>query len=210
MPRFSKKRHGLSSDDLEIWRAVAKTTTPLHKERSEPPLSEKAEAGFATRLAPAVPAMPAPQRQRQKSAKEPLIRMDIRKDHEGPHPVLRRSAVMDQRNFERLKKGKKPIDGTIDLHGMRVHEAQNRLTDTIMRAHFDEKRLILVITGKGKAQEAGAWDDDIRPGVLRRSVPHWLAMPPLAPLILQVTQAHGKHGGWGAFYVYLKRRRARG
>jgi len=32
-------------------------------------------------------------------------------------------------------------------------------------------------------------------------------MAPLAPLILQVIEAHVKHGGGGAYYVYLRKRR---
>ena len=63
----------------------------------------------------------------------------------------------------------------------------------------------LVITGKGKR------GPDIGPiphrmGVLRHQVPQWLRQPPLGPATLQVTEAHLKHGGSGAFYVYLRRR----
>ena len=46
-----------------------------------------------------------------------------------------------------------------------------------------------------------------RHGILRHSVPHWLAAPPLAGRILQVAPAHQRHGGAGAIYVYLRRRR---
>ncbi|HMO09862.1 MAG TPA: Smr/MutS family protein, partial [Paracoccaceae bacterium] len=45
------------------------------------------------------------------------------------------------------------------------------------------------------------------PGALRRQVPHWLRLPPLAQAVLQVTEAHARHGGAGALYVYLSRRR---
>ena len=65
-------------------------------------------------------------------------------------------------------------------------------------------RLLLVITGKGRPTEA-AWPQ--RHGILRHSVPHWLAAPPLAGRILQVAPAHQRHGGAGAYYVYLRRRR---
>jgi DNA-nicking Smr family endonuclease len=34
-----------------------------------------------------------------------------------------------------------------------------------------------------------------------------LAMPPLSTAVLQVTQAHLRHGGGGAYYVYLRRAR---
>jgi DNA-nicking Smr family endonuclease len=38
-------------------------------------------------------------------------------------------------------------------------------------------------------------------------VPHWLEVPPLAQVVLQVVPAHISHGGEGAYYVYLKRSR---
>jgi DNA-nicking Smr family endonuclease len=37
-------------------------------------------------------------------------------------------------------------------------------------------------------------------------VPGWLHLPPLGPAVLQVTEAHQRHGGSGAYYVYLRRR----
>ena len=46
-----------------------------------------------------------------------------------------------------------------------------------------------------------------RHGILRHSLPHWLAAPPLSGRILQVAPAHQRHGGAGAFYVYLRRQR---
>ncbi|WP_315898768.1 Smr/MutS family protein [Vannielia litorea] len=77
----------------------------------------------------------------------------------------------------------------------------------IHSAHADGKRLVLVITGKGRTKP----DDDgpipSRPGVLRRQVPDWLTRPPLASLVLEVIPANLRHGGDGAFYVYLRRTR---
>ena len=66
-------------------------------------------------------------------------------------------------------------------------------------------RLVLVITGKGKRR------DDTGPipqrvGALRHQVPQWLRLPPLGPAVLQITEAHLKHGGSGAYYVYLRKR----
>ena len=64
---------------------------------------------------------------------------------------------------------------------------------------------MLVITGKGRAPDGGLQPQ--RHGILRHSVPHWLGAPPLAARILQVAPAHQRHGGGGAYYVYLRRRR---
>jgi DNA-nicking Smr family endonuclease len=40
---------------------------------------------------------------------------------------------------------------------------------------------------------------------LRHQLPHWLSLPPLRAIVLQVSEAHLKHGGSGAFYVYLRK-----
>lgn len=67
------------------------------------------------------------------------------------------------------------------------------------------RRCVLVITGKGSDAEPGF--GEVAPGVLRREAPKWLATPPLSQMIVNVSQAHDRHGGGGALYVYLKRRR---
>ena len=62
----------------------------------------------------------------------------------------------------------------------------------------------LVITGKGKIQkDTGPIPRQV--GILRHQVPQWLRMPPLRDKVLQVSEAHGKHGGSGAYYVYLRK-----
>jgi DNA-nicking Smr family endonuclease len=89
---------------------------------------------------------------------------------------------------------------------MTQDRAHSALTGFVLRAHREDKRLVLVITGKGRDSDEG----DIMPvrrGVLRHQVPHWLSVPPLSGIVLQVTPAHLRHGGGGAYYVYLRRHR---
>jgi DNA-nicking Smr family endonuclease len=38
-------------------------------------------------------------------------------------------------------------------------------------------------------------------------VPQWLSMAPLGGLVMQITESHIRHGGQGAYYVYLRRTR---
>jgi len=99
---------------------------------------------------------------------------------------------MDAKSYTKMRRGKLGPEDTMDLHGMTVAQAHGAL--------------INFITGKGKKSD----DDGPIPrqiGVLRHQVPQWLRMAPIAPLILQVTEAHFKHGGGGAYYVYLRKRR---
>jgi DNA-nicking Smr family endonuclease len=111
---------------------------------------------------------------------------------------------MDRKAFNRLTRGKLAPEARIDLHGMTLAEAHPALNRFVAAAHADGKRLVLVITGKGRSGEDHGPIPQ-RPGVLKHQVPQWLGRPPLGAMILQVTEAHLRHGGAGAYYVYLRR-----
>ena len=113
---------------------------------------------------------------------------------------------MDANAFGKMKRGKLVPEGRIDLHGMTIAQAHPALTRFILDAHGDGKRLVLVITGKGKERDDYA-PIPMRRGVLKQQVPHWLALSPLRQIVLQVAESHLKHGGAGAYYVYLRRHR---
>ncbi len=110
---------------------------------------------------------------------------------------------MDKRAFGQLKRGKSTPEARIDLHGLTVADAHSALIAFLLRAQSEGLRLVLVITGKGRSGDGPIPE---RRGILRRQVPHWLELPPLSQAVLQVVEAHQRHGGSGAFYVYLRRR----
>ena len=113
---------------------------------------------------------------------------------------------MDRRAHPQMTRGKFQPEARIDLHGMTQSQAHPELIRFMLSAHGAGKRLVLVITGKGKAGlDFGPIPQ--RMGVLRHQVPQWLAQPPLGSIVLQVSTAHQKHGGAGALYVYLRRGR---
>lgn len=122
-------------------------------------------------------------------------------DHVKAVPVR-----MDRKSFDQMKRGKLKPEGRIDLHGHTVDRAHPMLSRFILSAYADGKRLVLVITGKGKERDDGG-PIPVRFGVLRHQVPQWLALPPLSSAVLQITQAHDRHGGGGAYYVYLCKNR---
>lgn len=113
---------------------------------------------------------------------------------------------MDNKAFGRLKRGKLVPEARLDLHGMTLSEAHPELISFILSAQACGLRLVLVITGKGKQKDEGG-PIPVRHGVLRHQVPHWLEASPLKQAVLQVTAAHLRHGGHGAYYVYLRRGR---
>jgi len=108
-----------------------------------------------------------------------------------------RATGIDRRSSERLHRGRLPIEGRLDLHGMTQAAAAERLAAFIERAEAAGKRCLLVITGKGLASG----------GILRDQVPRWLNLPPNRGRVLAFDYARPQHGGSGALYVLLKRRR---
>ncbi len=114
---------------------------------------------------------------------------------------------LDKRSDNRLRRGQIHIEARLDLHGMRQGEAHHALQSFILRTYEQEKRCILIITGKGRTgKNTGSWLDN-EPGILRRKTPEWLNQEPLKPLILKTHPAQPKDGGDGALYVLLRRKR---
>ena len=189
MPR---RRH-LHPEELDLWQAVARTARPLHEVIVPHPMV----------IDPVV----APIENKKKFAAIPTFRIgekttQFRKDDRLPGTGLQ----MDAKAFTRMSKGKLVPDARIDLHGMTVAEAHPELIRFILNAYSQGLRLVLVITGKGKpGSDSGPIPQQF--GILKHQVPNWLRMPPFAGIILQISEAHLKHGGAGALYVYLRRAR---
>lgn len=193
---MARRRKGISPEDQAIWQRLADSTKALRAPAEKPKATE--------------PLISVVKRQPLKitpfvlggKSDAPKTQISLASD------VLEKSSIqMDRRNFDRLRKGRLRPEAYLDLHGMTADVAHARLNEFVQAAHVSDLRLVLVITGKGRV-----WHDDsgvmpLRKGILRHSVPHWLAQPTLKSRILQVSQAHDKHGGGGALYVYLRRRR---
>jgi len=194
-----KHRH-LTGEERQLWNEVVKKARPLNVLRVNNVV--KHEGASSRALVPQT--TPRPFRLGELAPVKP------EKSRLFPDLDSRMATVspnMDKRNFDRLKKGKLKVEGRIDLHGMTQAEAHPALIAYIRQCQGAGKRLILVITGKGKTTPS----DGIMPtrrGILRHAVPDWLQQPGIAPHILQVTKASRRHGGSGAYYVYLRRRHA--
>ena len=192
------KRRRLNDDDLALWRKVTDRTERLNLKTLFTPEVETKETpqpSFAKTKARPVPP-PGPKRPAGSHDVAPPLGEQLRSA-----PVR-----MDTKAFGKMKRGKLKPEGRIDLHGMTLEQAHPALTGFILQAHRRGKRLVLVITGKGKRRDDGG-PIPVRHGVLRHQVPQWLSAPPLGGLVLQVTPAHISHGGGGAYYVYLRRQR---
>lgn len=98
------------------------------------------------------------------------------------------------RQDKKTRRGKVEVDVKIDLHDMTREQAFDALRRSLIRAYNHNKRTVLVVTGKGLRGE----------GVLRRSFPGWINHADIRPLIAEFAPAHQRHGGGGAWYVFLK------
>ncbi len=124
--------------------------------------------------------------------------------------------AIDHKAVRRLGNGRVAIDARVDLHGMRQSEAHGALRRFLFTAVSKGHRMVLVITGKGGRRRASVHDPGAEEvfyegsqgaGVLRRQVPMWLRDPEFQPIVVGFTTAHVRHGGEGALYVQLRRRK---
>ena len=174
------------TEDSALWQKAMADVKPLRRRRPRKRRAGSAEppqaapANAATTTRPAAPTPPLPAKP-------------------AATPRAQPGTGIDRATLSRLKRGDIPISGRLDLHGMTQADAHAALDGFIGRAASAGKRLLLVITGKGS-------DGD---GVLRRMLPRWINSGPHAARVLRIEPAHARHGGGGAWYVYLRRDRAR-
>lgn len=166
----------LSDEDRILWNRVARSAMPLRGRAlladSRP--AEGSDEVIGNVMPPASPPRPAGKAE------------------------MKTHAHLDRATRQKLGKGRLPIEGRVDLHGMTQAHAHGLLHGFLLRAHTDGVRHVLVITGKG-----ASFGSD---GVLRRAVPQWLATPLFKPLVSGFDAASRGHGGDGALYVRLRRR----
>ena len=193
-------RRRLRPDEVALWQKVADQTERLHPERqADTPLKTrpkpKPEKSVFNVTEPFTLGLHAPKPPAPHKLQPSLS------DRLSSAPVQ-----MDKKSFGKMTRGKLKPEGRLDLHGMTLDRAHPALIQFILSAQASRKRLVLVITGKGKRSEEEGPIPRPR-GVLRHQVPGWLSSPPLAQAVLQVAPAHISHGGEGAYYVYLRRQR---
>jgi DNA-nicking Smr family endonuclease len=151
--------------------------------RSVRPLKQRAVAA---------PALPPRQKQTVRAA--PPVRPSPQKKALMLEPLQRRDR-------QRLARGSTTIDARLDLHGKTQAQAHAALLHFLRRVQGDGAAFVLVITGKGSDEYAAGR------GVLRRQVPLWLKLPEFAVYVSAFEQAHVSHGGEGAFYVRVRRKK---
>lgn len=176
------KSRRLTDEDRKLWGHFTRSVAPLRRQGvpAAAPAAAASKAKSSTHARP--PARP-------------------------PAPATRTAAGLepfDRRLKQRLARGTEPLDDRIDLHGKTQSEAHTALLSFLRKAQSHGARFVLVITGKGGV----ARDDLSERGVLKRQVPQWLRLPEFRSYVVGFEDAHSGHGGAGALYVRIRRRKS--
>jgi DNA-nicking Smr family endonuclease len=167
----------LPSEDAGLWRRAMRDVAPL-------PGRPQRDHGRPNHIAGETPAL-----QADRSTTAPP------RPSEPELPPLDRLAGIDRATAERLRRGRRPVEASLDLHGMTQAEAHRALAAFIAGSRTAGRRCVLVITGHGR----------LGGGVLKAAVPRWLDEPDLRRAVLAIAPARPQHGGHGALYVLLRR-----
>jgi DNA-nicking Smr family endonuclease len=188
---MTRRKRSLSGEERTLWAIVARTVAPLRPEdmMAEPPAPPVAEA----------PVVSAPSKGAGASANAGKLGKAVPPPPPPLHPIERRTLT-------RVARGTIEIDGRIDLHGLTQLDAHDRLHGFLRDAQSRGSKLVIVITGKGKVGGDDPYGMNER-GVLRRRVPQWLAEPGLRNIVIGFEEAHRSHGGGGALYVRIRKKR---
>jgi DNA-nicking Smr family endonuclease len=187
----------LAPDEQALWALVAATVTPMHPGR---PVEVPTTALPAT--------VRKPERTPDRAGVGPIRSAAAPALPRAPSPVA--TETLDAGWDRQISSGRVAPDMVIDLHGLRREAARRLLYERVVAAADRGARVILVITGKGS--EPGPAPADLmegRParGAIRADLPRWLGEEGLSMRIAAVRRAHPRHGGSGAAYLILKRRR---
>ncbi|MEM7462414.1 MAG: Smr/MutS family protein [Pseudomonadota bacterium] len=185
-----RKPGKISPEDMALWRKIVDSVKPLHQSTVPSDLDDALEND-----AKPVPPRPVTANPVKRYSQPTAMPYQPPSSASTTGQFNSGTKRLDDKTIRKLRKGRLEIDATLDLHGMAQIQAHRSLIDFIEREQRNNSRMILVITGKGKAGQ----------GILRDAVPRWLLEQPLRDLVSGWRNSNLNHGGEGALYVRLKR-----
>ncbi len=207
MSRRSRRRL-LNPDERALWDHVARSVQPLRPAPAPVPQPAPVVPAAPIEPAPEAPSPAPPAKPAGPRARRMPQLLAARPPSAPPPPPL---AGLEPKVRRRLGRGAE-VDARLDLHGLTQAAAHRRLRLFLIEAQTIGHTLVLVITGKGgrDPDSAGGWRAGLEGsrGVLRRQVPEWLTDADMRPYVIGFEEATRSHGGEGALYVRIRRRRS--
>ncbi len=112
------------------------------------------------------------------------------------------SIDIEKNKLKRIKNGKISIDGTLDLHGFSLREAEDRLKLFVGDSLGLKKRFLLIITGKGSNSKPNIHG---KTQTIKSEIENWLTDSFYDDKVQYISKALDRHGGEGAYYFFLKK-----
>ena len=109
---------------------------------------------------------------------------------------------IEKNKLRRIKNGKITIEGTLDLHGFSLKEAEVRLRLFVGDSLRLKKRFLLIITGKGSNSKPNIHGKTL---TIKSELKNWLSDSFYSDKVQYTSKALDQHGGEGAYYFFLKK-----
>lgn len=150
--------------------------------------------------------------------KRDLLGIDISrfnlKNENNFHEIGINKSFLSSKIIQKIDEGNFEIEKTIDLHNLKINDAYNFFVSEILDAYKHHQRLILIITGKGYGAgkikndqkiQKDHYENFLDKEIIRNNIIDWInSSSHIFSICLYVNFAAKKHGGDGAFYIYLR------
>lgn len=182
---------GLSEDDKALFRQVTKTVKPL-KPNQTIVTNRQTSLAICSKKVVLKPRL----------SPTPILAPTIHLSNYCTEEVAAEAVLsfcrhsIPNKRLRELRQGNIKRDAKLDLHGLRIDDAEQALVSFIVRHIELHHRCLLIVHGKGSHDGAAP--------ILKNRVNHWLRQ---IPQVLAFHSAEPKEGGTGALYVLLKRNR---
>ena len=189
-------RRKLAPEEAALWERVIATVKPMVKPVAAPVAVVMAKP------------KPFPGEGRDPVASSPKLNPGLRRGTRlalpKPAPAKPPANTLDGSWDRNLSRGLVSPETSVDLHGLSLALAYDRLDRGLAEAIARGDRVLLLVTGKPPRPLSE------RPharGAIRAAVGDWLAASRHSSRIAAVRAAHPRHGGTGALYIVLRRAR---
>ena len=190
-------KKNLSDEDIKYWLALTKTLDSKKNNHLNKKFCDSNETYFHKKL---------------DLEKNLIFKKEkaIKKTDEKKYfrSVILEDIRIDKKKLSLLKRGKLQPEFILDLHGMNTVIAKKKSIEFIKSNYLNGKRLLLIITGKGKSSRTRFFENGNQIVIIRKSLKSWLYESDMITKILGVVSSHINHGGEGAFYIYLKKNKS--